>query len=119
MAVQVAVALGCRVIATAGSPEKCAYAEKYGAQVCFNYSEDNWTERVVAATNGKGVDVVYDSVGLIDLSLKCIAHRGRILVIGFAGREGNMERIAMNRILLKQVQIIGYVSPQTIVIQSQ
>lgn len=113
MAVQVAVALGCKVIATAGSAEKCAYAEKYGAEVCFNYSDDDWPKRVLEATGGNGVDVVYDPVGLVDYSLKCIAHRSRMLVIGFAGREGNMERVAMNRILLKQVHIIGYVSPRT------
>jgi NADPH:quinone reductase-like Zn-dependent oxidoreductase len=58
------------------------------------------------------VDVVYDPVGLVDKSLKCLKQNGRILLIGFAGREGNMERIAMNRVLLRQAQIIGYVSSQ-------
>lgn len=109
MAVQVAVAMGCRVLGTAGSPEKCAYAKSYGASECFDYTEDDWWKRVLEATNGKGVNVVFDPVGLIDLSLKCIAHRGRLLVVGFAGREGQMEKIAMNRVLLKQVSLIGYV----------
>lgn len=54
--------------------------------------------------------MVYDPVGLVDRSLKCLKPKGRILLIGFAGREGNMERIAMNRVLLRQAQIIGYVS---------
>lgn len=108
MAVQVAVALGCRVIGTAGSREKCEYAESFGAEACFDYSQDDWYERVLEATGGKGVNLVYDPVGLVNLSLKCIAHGGRILVVGFAGREGNIESIAMNRVLLKQVQLIGY-----------
>lgn len=109
MAVQIAAALGCRVLGTAGSEAKCAYARSYGASECFNYAEENWHKRVLDATDGKGVDVVYDPVGLVDLSLKCIAHRGRVLVVGFAGREGNLEKIAMNRVLLKQVSLIGYV----------
>lgn len=110
MAVQVASALGCRVIGTAGSQAKCAYARSFGASECFDYTQPDWHKRVLEATEGKGVDVVYDPVGLVDLSLKCIAHRGRVLVVGFAGREGNMEKIAMNRVLLKQVTLIGYVS---------
>ncbi|KAI1748855.1 zeta-crystallin [Xylaria castorea] len=108
-AVQVANAAGCRVIGTAGSDEKCGIAVRYGADVCVNYrTETGWWERVLDMTDGKGVDVVFDTVGLVDRSLKCLAHRGRILVVGFAGREGNMEDVKMNRVLLKQAQILGY-----------
>lgn len=110
MAVQIGVALGCRVIGTAGSEAKCDYARRFGANECFDYTKKDWWKSVFDATDGKGVDVVFDPVGLVDLSLKCIAHRGRILVVGFAGRKSRMERIAMNRVLLKQVNLIGYVS---------
>lgn len=110
MAVQVAVAMGCRVFGTAGSAEKCDYARQYGADDCFDYTKDDWWKRVLESTAGRGVDVVYDPVGLVDLSIKCIAHRGTILVVGFVGREGDMEKVAMNRVLLKQVSLIGYVS---------
>lgn len=110
MAVQVAVAIGCRVLGTAGTKEKCAYAERLGASRCFDYSKDGWHNRVLQETDGRGVDVIFDPVGLVDLSLKCIAHRGRILIVGFAGREGQMEKIAMNRLLLKQAILVGYVS---------
>jgi NADPH:quinone reductase len=110
-AVQIAAALGCRVFGTAGSAEKSLVAERYGAEMCINYNQnERWWERVLQATVQKGVDVVFDSVGLVDLSLKCLAHRGRVLVVGFAGREGGMEGVKMNRILLKQAQILGYVS---------
>lgn len=61
-------------------------------------------------TGGKGVDVVFDSVGLVRRSMSCLKQQGRILVVGFAGREGGLEMIPANVILLKQVQIIGYVS---------
>jgi NADPH:quinone reductase len=110
MAVQVAVALGCRVIGTAGSEEKCKYAESFGAEICFDYTKKDWYKKVIESTDGRGVDVVYDPVGLVDPSLKCVADRGRVLVVGFAGREGDIEKIAMNRVLLKQAQLIGYAS---------
>lgn len=89
-------------------------ARKFGADECVNYSEDQeWWKTILDLTNGKGVDLIFDSVGLVDLSLKCLSHGGRILIIGFAGREGNLEKIAMNRVLLKQAKIIGYVGPCT------
>ncbi|KAL0934694.1 NAD-binding rossmann-fold containing protein [Colletotrichum truncatum] len=109
MAVQVAVALGCRVIGTAGSSAKCAVATRFGAHVCLDYTQDStWWERVLQLTDGKGADIVFDSVGLVEPSLKCIAHRGKLLIVGFAGLQDGMEMIAMNRILLKQVSLIGY-----------
>ena len=111
MAVQIAKAIGARVIATAGSKEKLQVAMRLGADDCVNYSNsDSWWKEVLNLTTGAGVDVVYDPVGLVDKSLKCLKHKGRILLIGFAGTEGTIEKIAMNRILLKQAQIIGYVS---------
>jgi len=51
------------------------------------------------------VDVVYDPVGLIEESMKCIAWSGRLVVIGFAG--GSIEKVAMNRVLLKNCTILG------------
>ena len=110
MAVQIAVAFGCRVVGTAGSEAKSEYVRSFGASECFDYTKDNWWKRVLEFTDNKGVNVVFDPVGMVDLSLKCIAHRGRILIVGFVGREGQMEKIAMNRLLLKQVSLVGYVS---------
>jgi NADPH2:quinone reductase len=113
MAVQIAKAAGANVIATASTSEKLGVAKRFGADYCVNYTSEEWWKEILDLTNGKGVDVVYDSVGLVDKSLKCIKHMGRMLIIGFAGREGDIEQIAMNRVLLKQVQIIGYVSVQS------
>lgn len=110
MAVQIAKAVGARVIATAGSKEKLEVAKRFGADDVVSYDDTDWWKQVLTLTNGEGVDVVYDSVGLVDKSLKCLKHKGRVLVIGFAGTEGAIEKIAMNRVLLKQAQIIGYVS---------
>jgi len=109
-AVQIAKAAGARVIATASSKEKLDVAKRFGADECVNYTNLEWWKDVMELTNGDGVGVVYDPVGLVDKSLKCLKHKGRILIIGFAGIEGNLEKIAMNRVLLKQAQLIGYVS---------
>jgi len=86
------------VIATAGSQEKLDVAKRCGADDCINYSSPEWWDEVLALTNGSGVDVVYDPVGLVDKSLECVKQKGRILVIGFAGTEGNLEKIGMNRV---------------------
>jgi NADPH2:quinone reductase len=51
------------------------------------------------------VDIVYDPVGLIAQSMKCTAWNGRLLVIGFAA--GDIEKMATNRILLKNVSVVG------------
>lgn len=111
VATQIAKAVGERVTATDGSQEKLDVSRRFGADKCVNYtSNSEWWQEVLELTNGNGVDVVYDPVGLVDKSLKCLKQQGRILVIGFAGSEGNLEKIAMNRVLLKQAQIIGYVS---------
>ena len=106
-AVQIGKALGARVLATAGGPEKLAIAREAGADVCIDYGRDDWVEAVKAATQGRGADVIYDSVGgdILDQSLKCIAWSGRLLVIGFAG--GRIPEIKANRILLKNISVVG------------
>ena len=106
-AVQIGKALGARVLATAGGPEKLAIAKEAGADECIDYHADDWPERVKVATQGRGADVIYDSVGgdVLDQSLKCIAWNGRLLVIGFAG--GRIPEIKANRILLKNIAVVG------------
>lgn len=113
MAVQLAKSMGCTVIGTASSPSKRQRALDFGADHVIDYTLDNWPQEVLRLTGGKGVDVVYDPVGLVDKSVKCLAHFGRILLIGFAGREGDMEKVAMNRLLLKQATVIGYRAGET------
>ncbi|KAF9566754.1 alcohol dehydrogenase [Agrocybe pediades] len=105
-AVQIAKALGAKVIAAAGSSEKIEIAKRYGgADYGVNYSIAGWQKDVLEITGGKGVDVIYDPVGLINDALKCIAWKGRALVIGFAG--GTIEKVPMNLVLLKNVSILG------------
>ncbi|PPQ98630.1 hypothetical protein CVT24_003963 [Panaeolus cyanescens] len=105
-AVQIAKALGANVIAAAGSPEKLEIAKKYGgADYGVNYSKPGWQKEVLELTKGKGVDVIYDPVGLINDALKCIAWKGRALVIGFAA--GTIEKVPMNLVLLKNISLVG------------
>ena len=106
-AVQIGKALGARVLATAGGAEKLAVVRTAGAEVVIDYSEGDWLEAVKDATSGKGVDVIYDPVGgdIFDRSLKCIAWNGRLLTIGYAS--GRIPEVKVNRILLKNISIVG------------
>ena len=102
------IALGAKVIAAAGSETKLDIAKRHGgADYGVNYSNAGWQKEVLRLTNGKGVDVIYDPVGLIagrsvfpsdcksnfwpSDCLKCVAWKGRALVIGFAG--GTIEKV--------------------------
>jgi len=106
-AVQIGRALGARVIATASGEEKLKIARTAGADVAIDYTREDWVARVLEETNGRGADVIYDSVGgdVFDKSLKCIAWNGRLLVIGFAG--GEIPSVKVNRILLKNIAVVG------------
>lgn len=81
-------ALGAIVIGTAGSDEKCALAQAHGADYCINYRRENFVERVREITGGKGVPVVYDSVGKDTFlgSLDCLQPRG--LMVSFGNASG-------------------------------
>jgi len=85
-AVQLAVAAGARVIATAGGPEKLDVARGLGADVAIDYRTGGFADAVLEATNGLGVDVCFDGVGgaVMMESLRCLGRNGRHLVIGFA-----------------------------------
>ena len=106
-AIQIGKALGARVIATAGSPEKLEFCRAQGAEHAISYRDGDWVERVKEITGGAGADVIYDPVGgdIFDLSTKCIALEGRLLVIGFVS--GRIPSIQTNRILLKNISIVG------------
>lgn len=105
-AVQVAKAFGAVVIATAGSARKLEVAKGFGADYGVDYNRKGWEDKVKKLTpESRGVDIVFDPVGMVNTSLKCIAWNGRILVIGFAA--GDIEKVAMNRVLLKNISLVG------------
>lgn len=105
-AVQIAKSLGAKVIATAGSPAKLEICKTAGgADEVLDYTQPNWQKEVLRITGGKGADVIYDPVGLIKDSLKCIAWKGRAIVVGFAA--GKIEQLPSNIILLKNISVVG------------
>jgi NADPH2:quinone reductase len=86
IACQWARALGLQLIGTAGSDEKCALAKQMGAAHVINYSTEDFVARVKEITGGKGVKVVYDSVGkdTFDRSLDCLSPFGLMASFGNA-----------------------------------
>jgi NADPH2:quinone reductase len=86
IACQWARALGLQLIGTAGSDAKCALAKEHGAAFVINYATEDFTARVKEITGGKGVKVVYDSVGkdTFDKSLDCLAPFGLMASFGNA-----------------------------------
>lgn len=76
--------LGARAIGTAGGPDKCALAAAHGYDSVIDYGAGDFVEQVMAATDGRGVDVVYDSVGRDTWrgSLKCLRKRGMFVCFG-------------------------------------
>src|SRR5215468_1652302 len=101
IACQWAKALGLRLIGTAGSDEKCRLAEQHGAAHTINYRREDVVARVREITGGKGVPVVYDSVGkdTWDRSLDCLAPLG--LMVSFGNASGPVPPIALGQLAQK------------------
>jgi len=88
-AIQLAVARGARVFATAGSDDKLAMCRDLGAEFAINYKTDDYLKTILEQTGGKGVDVVFDNVGeaVMEKSFRAIAYNGRYLMMGFASNK--------------------------------
>lgn len=105
-AVQVAKALGARVIAMVHRPQAMEFVATLGADVVLPLT-DGWAQAVRDATDGRGVDVVVDPVGgeAFDDAIRVIATEGRLLVIGFAA--GAIPTVKVNRLLLRNIGVLG------------
>lgn len=109
MAVQIAKALGGRVIAlVSADTSKTRMLKDLGVEAFLRYDKPNWEEEVRKVTGGNGVNLVYDAVGMVESALKCCAYNGRIVIVGFAGRHGDIEKVRANRMLLKSAVVMGY-----------
>ncbi|MBB3065301.1 NAD(P)H-quinone oxidoreductase [Limibacillus halophilus] len=106
-AIQLATALGSRVFATAGSPEKLEACLRLGAERAINYRDDDFVEVVKEATDGKGVNVILDMVGgdYIARDIKALAPDGRLVFIAFLG--GPVAEINFQSIMLKRLTVTG------------
>jgi NADPH2:quinone reductase len=105
--IEIAKALGARVIAAASSDDKLAACREHGADEVINYTTEDLRDRIKQLTAGRGIDVICDPVGgpYTEPALRSVAWRGRLLVIGFAA--GEIPRIPLNLTLLKGCSIVG------------
>jgi NADPH:quinone reductase len=112
-AVQMAKLMGASlVIATASTQEKLDLAKNLGADVLIDYTEEDWPDEVLEATNGEGVDVILEMVGgdFIQKNLECLAAFGRMVVYGSAsGDRGTLT--PMDLMLYNQV-VAGFYLPR-------
>ena len=106
-AIQMAAATGNRVFATAGSDEKCAACVRLGAEKCFNYKTQDWSAEVLAATGGKGVNVILDMVGgdYVPKELKCLADDGRLVFIAYL--RGPKTELNIDAVMRRRLTISG------------
>jgi NADPH:quinone reductase len=105
--IEIAKAMGGRVLAAASSDDKLAVCREHGAEAVVNYATSDLRDAIKTFTNGKGVDVICDPVGgpYTEPALRSIAWRGRLLVVGFAA--GEIPRLPLNLALLKGCSIVG------------
>lgn len=105
-AIQLARAQGSKVFATAGSAEKCAFIERYGA-TAINYKTHNFQEIIATLTDRHGVNVVLDIVGApyMAANLKCLAPRGRLLQVALM--LGAKAEIDLAQIMTRRLTLTG------------
>jgi NADPH2:quinone reductase len=106
-AIEVAKAIGARVIACASGADKLAFCRTVGADETIDYDAEDLKQRLKDLTGGRGVDVVFDAVGdrYAEPAVRATAWRGRFLVIGFAA--GDIPKIPLNLLLLKGCDLRG------------
>jgi NADPH2:quinone reductase len=106
-AIQMAAAMGNRVLATAGSDEKCAACVKLGAEKAINYKTQDFVAEAKAATGGKGVDVVLDMVGgdYVPREIDCLAPDGRLVFIAVLG--GWKTELNISHVMVKRLTLTG------------
>ena len=107
VAIQLAKAFGARVIATAGSTEKCAACHRLGADVAVNYKTEDFVAATKEATNGQGAEVILDMVGgdYIERNYEAAAVEGRIVQIAFQGSP--KATVDFRRFMLKRLTHTG------------
>ena len=107
-AIQLARAFGARVLTTAGTPEKCAAAQRIGADRAIDYRREDFLAVAREETGGRGVDVILDMVGApyFQRNLKALAPDGRLSIIAFLGG-AVAETADLMPIMLKRLRITG------------
>jgi len=106
-AIQLAREIGAIVSVTAGSEAKLKTCRELGAALCVNYQQADFCEAVIAATDGRGVDLILDPVGAnyLQRNLNALAKKGRLVNIGLLG--GRIAEIDLAQVLTQNLHIIG------------
>lgn len=106
-AIQLARAMGARVLVTAGSSAKLARCAELGADVGIDYHTDDFVERVRTATDGGGADVILDVIGAayLERNLQALAVNGRLVVIGLQG--GTRAELDLGLLLGKRAALLA------------
>ncbi len=106
-AIQLAKLNDAGIVVTAGSDEKCQRCRELGADVAIDYRSGDFVQAARAATGGRGVDVVLDSIGgpYLTSNLKSLSTGGRLVLIGLMG--GATAEIPLGLLLAKRLQVIG------------
>jgi putative PIG3 family NAD(P)H quinone oxidoreductase len=106
-AIQLAKAVGARVLTTAGSPEKLAFCAGLGADVTIDYREQDFVKVVREVTDGHGADVILDNMAAAYLSrnVSALAVEGRLVVIGMQG--GTKAELDLNALMRKRAAIVA------------
>jgi NADPH2:quinone reductase len=108
--IQLGKAVGARVIAVAGGPDKGALCASLGADLVIDHTAEDFVEAVLAATGDAGADVVYDLAGgdFVERSWRCTAHGGRYLAVGFADDDENgMTGRPLRMACIGNIDIVG------------
>jgi putative PIG3 family NAD(P)H quinone oxidoreductase len=106
-AIQLAHEIGAKVFVTAGTEVKLKTCRELGAALAVNYKEQDFCEEVLAATDGRGVDLILDPVGgdYLERNLNVLAKQGRLINIGLLG--GRNAEIDLALVLTKNLRIVG------------
>lgn len=106
-AIMLGKAFGARVLATAGSEEKCQACRKLGADQAINYRREDFAERVLQLTDGRGVNVILDMVGgsYVERNIRSAAKDGRIVSISFL--EGSRVEADFLPMMIKRLTLSG------------
>jgi putative PIG3 family NAD(P)H quinone oxidoreductase len=106
-AIQLVKAVGGSIVVTAGSDEKCRRCRELGADLAVNYRSGDFVEEAKGATNGRGVDVVLDSIGAtyLERNLATLRTGGSLILIGVMG--GARAELNLASLLVRRLHLIG------------
>lgn len=106
-AVQIAKLSGARVIATAGSDEKCQKAKELGADEVINHTQEDFSRKARALTSGRGVDVVFEHIGpeTWSKSITSLAKNGKLVTCG--ATSGSEAKLDLRYVYSRQLSILG------------